>query len=65
MESEKIVVFLMLIVILLSVGAIVIVSKINSDSVSKFESNDNFDSTNYANVGFEIISTSKNTRGVE
>ncbi len=64
MESEKVVVFLLLIVILLSVSAIVITSKINSDSVSKIESQDNFEGANYANVGFEIAETSKNTRGL-
>lgn len=65
MESEKIVVFLLLIVILLSVSAIVITSKINSDSNSIIENSENSVGVNSANVGFEITSTAKNTGSVE
>ncbi len=65
MESEKIVVFLLLIVILLSVSAIVITSKMNFDSDSKLENSENSVGVNYANVGFEITSTAiKKTGGL-
>lgn len=56
MESEKIIAFLLLIVILLSVSAIVITSKMNFNSDSKLENSENSVDVNSANVGFEILS---------